>query len=368
MRLNCLIILLVAFTSPVVASAEDAAAESKPAPRTGIFTAEFTERSPHSDPDRMATIAHWDRDQMPEYKVADHTFQLVVPKDYDGSEAYGVLVFIHPNNDVSLDRFYGRTIQDLLTKHKLIWVSYSDAGNPVLPNIRLGLALDAVHNVQKRYRIDDQRVYVSGLSGGGRMTCYAGIYYPEVFTGAIPIVGTNYFKQVKVPNDPTQLALLREQPKTENAFWPQRLFEPSKRQLKLMTAEQRWVLLAGEKDFNMPEMRAHYEQGFKPDGFEHAHYLEVPGMGHEYPDAEWFDKALALLDKPLIEKREAIASLPPADERTQRLAQRRLEVALRTLERDEDRGRRVLERLIEELPNTEAAKTAKAKLDALASQ
>lgn len=338
----------------------------EPAPRTGIFTLNFEQTSPHSDPDRLVEVTRWPREKMPEYKIADHTFQMVVPEGYDGSEAYGLLVFIHPNSEVSLERFYGRSLQKVLAKHKLIWVSYSGAGNPVMPNIRLGLALDAVHNVDKTYRIDDRRVYVSGLSGGGRMSCMAGVYFPQVFTGAIPMVGTLYFRDAKLPKDPALRALIRPEPKAENAIWPRGLLEPSRRRLNDMKKNQRWVLLAGEKDYNMPQMRAHFEQGFERDGFEHAHYLEVPGMGHAYPDIDWYEKAIVLLDKPL--KSRQPEDLEPADERTQRLARRRLEVALRALERDRERGVRALERLVEELPNTEAADEARAKLEELNKQ
>jgi dienelactone hydrolase len=350
------------FATPLIAFAVRAQANAEP--KTGVFTAEFTEKSPYADPQIIAKRMRLrEGTKVPEYKLADHEFQLMVPKDYDGTQAYGLLVFIHPNNDVSLDRFFGRTIKDVLAKHKLIWVSFSDAGNPVLSATRLGVALDAAHNVQQRYRIDDERVYVSGMSGGGRMSCMAGIYYPDVFTGAIPIVGTLYFRDVTVPDDPALRALIRPEPAEGNRVWPRALIEPRAKQLREMQASQRWVLLAGEKDFNMPQMRAHFEQGFERDQFEHAHYLEVPGMAHAYPDAGWFEKAVVLLDKPLAE--QAAENQAPVDERTQRLAQRRLEVALRALERDHDRGVRALEKLVEELPNTDAAQQAREKLDAL---
>ncbi len=353
--------LLICLLLGVWATDVDVQKKEKAPPKTGIFTAEFTEKSPLSDPEKMtAVLKPRPGKNLTEYDVADHTFQLVVPDGYDGSEAYGLLVFIHPNDQVSLNRFYGRTIKDVLAKHKLIWVSYSGAGNPVAPDLRLALALDAVHNAKQRYKIDDKRVYVSGMSGGGRMSCMAGIYYPEVFTGGVPIVGTLYFRQTKLPDDPELRALIRPEPPAEGGVWGQSLLKPRAGQLRDMVKHQRWVLLAGETDFNMPQMRAHFEQGFQKDGFEHAHYLEVPGMGHTYPDAEWFEKALVLLDEPL--KAQDPANLEPADERTQRLARKRLEVALRTLERNRERGVRALERLIEELPNTDAAAEARAKL------
>ena len=348
----------------IVLATGAAFADGETSVKTGVFTTTFDDRSPHSKLDAMVKITRWSRETTPDYDLADHTFQLIVPKDYDGSEAYGLLVFIHPNNTIDTKRFYGQVIKEVLAKHKLIWVSYDKAGNDVLPNVRLGLALDAVHNVVKQYRIDEERVYVSGLSGGGRMTCMAGIYYPQVFTGAVPIVGTLYFRDVKLPEDPELRALIKPEPPEGVTAWPRALFKPSNKTLVKMKQQQRWVLLAGETDYNMPQMRAHFEQGFERDGFERAHYLEVKGMGHNYPDAKWYGRALTLLEQ----GDEEPGDKGPADERTQRLAQRRLEVALRTLERDRDRGVRALERLIEDLPNTEAAVQAREKLESFEGQ
>ena len=354
-----LFLLILLSPNPVVA---DTAAQIK----TGIFTTVFDQRSQLSNPEAMVEITHWPKDKIADYALKDHTFQMVVPEEYDGSEAFGLLVFIHPNSTIDTDRFYGRVIKDVLAKHKLIWVSYDKAGNDIAPNVRLGLALDAVHNVTQQYRIDENHIYASGLSGGGRMTCMAGIYYPQVFTGAVPIVGTLYFRDVQLPENPELRALIKPDPPEGVVAWPRGLLKPLASTLRQMKKEQRWVLLAGETDYNMPQMRAHYEQGFKHDGFEQAHYLEVKGMGHTYPEANWYDKALEILrqgDQKTDDKADE-----PADERTQRNAQRRLEVALRTLSRDHDRGVRALERLIEDMPDTDAATKAGEKLRSLEKQ
>jgi hypothetical protein len=37
-------------------------------------------------------------------------------------------------------------------------------------------------------------------------------------------------------------------------------------------------------------------RAYQAEGFKHTTYLEVPGMGHDLPDAEWFEKALRFLD------------------------------------------------------------------------
>ena len=313
----------------------------------------------------MAEVGHWRAQQLTEWDINEIEFQMVVPDGYTGEEPYGLLVFIHPSDDITAIEprrfFFGRVIEDVLAEHKLIWVSFDEAGNPVLPNKRMGLALDAVHNVTQHFNIDERRIYISGMSGGGRMTCMSAIYYPQIFTGAIPIVGSLYFNEVPIPDDPAQRRLLREQP-GENAVWGARLIPPQRRELDRMKREQRWVLLTGAEDFNMPEMRSHFEHGFKHDGFQHAHYLEVPRMGHSYPDADWFERAIVLLDAPLNEAEAGEGDAQndtPAQRREEAAAQRRLDTSKRHIDRDPDRALRLLRRIVELHPDTRAAEEAR---------
>ncbi|XAM00943.1 prolyl oligopeptidase family serine peptidase [Phycisphaeraceae bacterium D3-23] len=344
--------------------APKAAAQADAAPQTGTFTTHFDERSPLSDLNAMAEVGRWDRRQLPDWEIREIEFQMVVPDDYTGDEAYGLLVFIHPYDDVNATSprafFFGRVVEEVLAEHKIIWVSYDAGGNGVLPNKRLGLALDAVHNVTQRYNIDEKRVYVSGMSGGGRMTCMAGVYYPQVFTGAVPIVGSMYFRQVPVPEDPALRALIRPEP-GEHAVWPRTLWAPRRDVLRGMKASQRWVLLTGDADYNMPEMRSHFEHGFQRDNFEHAHYLEVPGMDHAFPDAEWFEQAVELLDAPLNEAADADGNNvgdTPQQRRDEQQARRRLQAAERMVGPDPERALRMLRRVVELYPETNAAQRA----------
>jgi len=356
-------VALVAWACFFLVCSPEAQSQEQSQPRTGAYEMKFSERSPGSNPQSMAKIAHWPLEQIKDYDLADHSFQVVVPEAYDGSEAYGLIVFIHPNERVTLENLYARSIADSLANQKLIWVSFDKAGNTVLSNVRMGLALDAVHNLVKQYRINEDRVYVSGLSGGGRLSCMSAIYYPQVFKGAIPIVGSMYFRDVKLPQDPELRRLIRADGLEGKTVWPRGLIEPGRRILDAMKSDQRWVLITGDKDFNMPEMRAHFEQGFERDGFEHVTYMEIQGMGHEYPDAVAFDKAITLLDEPLSGRPNP--DLPPADEKTQLQAQHRLEVAIKSLEKEHARGVMMLKRLIKDFPNTEAANTAWQELEKL---
>jgi hypothetical protein len=55
--------------------------------------------------------------------------------------------------------------------------------------------------------------------------------------------------------------------------------------------------VTGEKDFNLKNTKAVFEHGFKKEGFKHALLLEVPGLAHAPPPADWLEKGLDFLDK-----------------------------------------------------------------------
>src|SRR5688500_18279321 len=93
-----------------------------------------------------------------DYDLANETFEVYVPATYTGDEPYGLFVFVHPGDD-------GKPLQhwvEVLDKHKLIWIGANRSGNKRAGWVRLGLALDAAKHMTSAYRIDPDRVYVSG--------------------------------------------------------------------------------------------------------------------------------------------------------------------------------------------------------------
>lgn len=57
--------------------------------------------------------------------------------------------------------------------------------------------VDLLDETQKNYRVDTNRVYVTGLSMGGSGTWNLALRYPERFAAIAPICGTAYSKLVK---------------------------------------------------------------------------------------------------------------------------------------------------------------------------
>jgi predicted esterase len=266
--------LLILFTGAI--------APGQPAtrPATGAFTVTFDQRSELGLLPEMAGRFQWRRVSLSEpYDIKDETFAAYVPEPKPG-QRYGLVVWI--NSDAS-----GAPPKDwlpVLDKHHLIWIGANKSGNQVALARRFALAIDAAVNMQKRYDIDPARVYLFGLSGGGRSASRVGLVYPDVFRGVCPIVGCDYFRDVPLSDDP------------ENE-WIAQYREPRADELKLAKERTRFVFLTGEKDFNRGQTHD-LEQAFREDGFKHTAYLEQPGMEHAIPNAVYFEKAVAALDEP----------------------------------------------------------------------
>jgi predicted esterase len=209
-----------------------------------------------------------------EYTLADESFELVVPSACSADDPHGLLVWISPGR-ADLPREW----LDVCAKHKLIWISANNSGNNRHPIARIGLALDAVRNMKAKYPLDPKRIYVAGFSGGGRVSSMTILTYPDVFTGAICMMGSNFYRQLPAGEGKAYRATAG------------RPIEPLFAQAKRLPI----CLFTGERDPNQPQTKANFE-GFKHDRFQHVTYIEVPGVGHNMPGAEWFAKALDDVD------------------------------------------------------------------------
>lgn len=231
--------------------------------RTGDYTTSFAERHPLS---AMAEITR----RLPvlkpsDYDLAQESFCVSVPASYRPETPHGLLVFINSADPGDCPESF----RGLLEKHRLIYVGANKSGNERIPPARVGLALDAVHNLKKRYAVDPDRVYVSGYSGGGRVTSLLAPAFPDVFRGAMYLDGCNEVTP-KLPQN------LQERMKSVTGY----------------------VFLTGDKDFNRPGTRQTFE-AYERAHFAHITYLQVPGMGHDIPPREWLEKGVVFLDEPL---------------------------------------------------------------------
>jgi len=245
--------------------------------RTGDFKAVLSVRSPESEAADWAArfqfggdLTNWD------YNLADERFSLYVPADDDaGGEPYGVVVWISPFDDGTIPP----QLRSAFDERHLIWIAPDNAGNSRHLFPRAGLTLDAAENVERVYHVDPDRIYVSGLSGGGRMAAMMAVDYPDVFAGGYPIIGVTAYLSVRLETTP-------------GLFVP--MYPPPSSDMLRRAKRQPFVIMTGSGDFNREECRLTAE-AYEREGFRALHYLDIEGMGHEMPSPENFARGLDLL-------------------------------------------------------------------------
>ncbi|MCC7408721.1 MAG: hypothetical protein IT442_11665 [Phycisphaeraceae bacterium] len=206
--------------------------------------------------------------------------RIYLPADGRVDARWGMVVWISPSND---DDLLSATYRRVFQRLRLIVITPLSAGNEAPVARRLSLALRCAEYAKKTYELDPQRFYIAGFSGGGRCASWLGVLYPDLFRGAMPICGCDYFRPMPVPNNPGKL-------------WPADYRPPPGNLLRLAKKNVRFALLTAEHDANRLQTKTLYSQGFLRDRFEHVTYLEAPNLGHEPPLAGWLERGLAVME------------------------------------------------------------------------
>jgi predicted esterase len=213
------------------------------------------------------------------YPVTEPSAALYVPKGYNGdpTRKYGIYVHISATDGGGIPGGY----QAILDKHNLIGVSAHNSGNKQAVFRRYALALDYVATLKDQYRIDDRRVYVGGLSGGGITAIMLQMGYPDVFKGVVSHArGVNLEKR---PADNGGIYL------SDFEFAGKSDFS------KVAKTGIRFAFVSGDKDFNhqpVKEALPYWEKA----GFA-VKFFDVPGMGHSNASPEVFDQIVTWIDK-----------------------------------------------------------------------
>jgi hypothetical protein len=256
----------------------DKAAEGS---RSQRFTTNFTARCKAGTAAVMAARMGWPADKLTPYALPETTFNVRVPGGYDGTSAYGLFVYVSPTPSGELPRALLKGLQ----AHRLIYVGADNSGNGQRAHKRIGLALDGAFNMVKGYRVDRERVYIGGVSGGGRISSMTALAYPDIFKGCLAIVGVNFYRALPVPDMPGK-------------SYPAVMRPPAAPMLARARGRSRFVLVTGSRDANRDNTWTVYRDGFVKDGFRHVFYREIEGMGHVIPGADALQDALRLLGAP----------------------------------------------------------------------
>lgn len=236
----------------------------------------FKESPPQSSVAQLQLRLHSQEEPAP-YDLSQEQFEILVPKGYKQSVPHGLFIWISPGDKPNVSPEWDKVLGD----KKLIFIGAFKSGNNREVFDRIRLAVDANHHVRQLYAIDPKRVYVGGHSGGARVASMVGVTYADMFTGAACFMGVNYFRDLTAE---------------DGTLFEMRYF-PHPEIAKIAITENRYALITGEKDFNRPNTRTLYEQGFTKEGFQAVKLFDIPGQGHSPPSADWLEKVLDFLDK-----------------------------------------------------------------------
>lgn len=229
------------------------------------------------------------RGRTPRIPPADRVLEIEslmvrLPRDYSARQPAGLLVWISPDEHGTPPA----PLHAALDEANIIAIGFDKCGNTRPIANRYQLAIDAVATATRRFHIDPRRVYVSGLSGGGRVASILLACFPDVFTGAVPICGLNCPEIVPMGGGRAVApAFARPTGKRWDLF-----------------RQRRMAPVTGGKDFSQPEIIA-AAQVLRTDGAQ-VKLFEHLDMGHELPTSERFAEALKWVDEPWqqLRKRE----------------------------------------------------------------
>jgi hypothetical protein len=176
------------------------------------------------------------------------------------SEPCGVVVFVSPTDSGEPQAGW----LEVLERENLAWVAAEGFGNRELSARRVLVAIMGLALTRKLGPVDDTRIYIAGMSGGGRVASQVITEFPRLFTGALYIVGADYWKRAA----PESLEVIRQ---------------------------RRYVFLTGERDFNREEMLS-VARRYRRAGVKGILVLDLPRYAHEYPTPERLGAAIDYLD------------------------------------------------------------------------
>ena len=188
------------------------------------------------------------------------TWEMYVPEHYDPERPPGLMVYISPTRSGEMPRGWDRVMDD----HNLIWIAANRSGNSVIVGRRAIFAQLAPSVAGRRYELDSERIYVTGLSGGGKMASMVATEHANLFKGAIYNCGVEFWDR----QTPRHIELIRQ---------------------------NHYVFVTGTLDQALePTKKAH--RNYLDAGVANSKLMVIRDMTHRNPNRYNFAKAVEYLD------------------------------------------------------------------------
>jgi len=130
--------------------------------------------------------------------LSPQPYVLYVPESYDGSERYGLLVYLHGyspdlNKENWVRYMYADVLDQYCTRARCILLMPFARSNTDFQGIGEDDVMLVLDKALRRYRIDPDRVILGGYSMGGMGVWTIGGHYPDRFAGLLAMSGRGDF-------------------------------------------------------------------------------------------------------------------------------------------------------------------------------
>ena len=169
-------------------------------------------------------------------------------------------------------------LQSFCQQRGIAFASPYGAGNNTSMPKRIRIVLDVLDDLRRKHRIDSDRTYLAGFSGGGRVACGITFALPELFGGVIPVCAGGD---------------LRDEP-----WLRHRVID------RLSVA-----MITGTGDFNRGEVER-FQGPMLSDFGVRTKVTVVEKLGHGIPDAKTFADVIDWLDAGAADRRKLAAKHP----------------------------------------------------------
>jgi hypothetical protein len=189
-----------------------------------------------------------------------------VPASYDPAKPMGVYLHISPGDNGEALKNY----MPIMDRFSMIYISPKGTSNNQPMLRRAKLAVDALAAVKEQWKVDEKRVCVGGLSGGGHMAMFTHAMFPQWFSASISHAAQSY-----IPDQGTS-----------GHFPGLEQRDITGKDCK----DHKWVVISGDKDQNYKEILMTSERWKSARA--NYRFIDVPGMGHTNASPEKLEEAL----------------------------------------------------------------------------
>jgi predicted esterase len=124
--------------------------------------------------------------------ATEQPYRIYVPSSYDQRHDLPLIFALHGTSGDETTMFESDTylrggIKQAAENHGVLLVSPRGRGTTEYRGIGENDIFCVLEDVRKRYRVDDDRIYLTGHSMGGSGTAYLALHHPDIFAAAAPL-------------------------------------------------------------------------------------------------------------------------------------------------------------------------------------